>query len=75
MVLMTGIEPVQGCPQGILSPVRLPVPPHQHRLPLYSDFILHLPRFAPTEDFGRSVYTTRQVCLVTRRRFELPFSP
>ena len=30
MVLMTGVEPVRGCPQGILSPVRLPIPPHQH---------------------------------------------
>ena len=30
MVLMTGVEPVRSCPQGILSPVRLPIPPHQH---------------------------------------------
>ena len=33
-------------------------------VPLCSDFILHLPRFTPSEDFGGSVYTTRQMCLV-----------
>ena len=33
-------------------------------MPLNSDFILHLPRFTPAEDFGWSVYTTRQMCLV-----------
>ena len=30
---MAGIEPARGCPHGILSPGRLPVPPHQ-RAPL-----------------------------------------
>ena len=29
LVLVTGIEPVRGCPHGILSPRRLPIPPHQ----------------------------------------------
>ena len=33
-------------------------------MPLNSDFILHLPRFTPAGDFGWSVYTTRQMCLV-----------
>ena len=27
---VTGLEPVRGCPRGILSPLRLPIPPHQH---------------------------------------------
>ena len=26
---VTGLEPVRGCPRGILSPLRLPIPPHQ----------------------------------------------
>ena len=26
----TGLEPVQGCPRGILSPLRLPIPPRRH---------------------------------------------
>ena len=30
LVLVTGIEPVRVLPHGILSPGRLPVPPHQH---------------------------------------------
>ena len=29
MVPVTGLEPVRGCPRGILSPLRLPIPPHQ----------------------------------------------
>ena len=29
MVLVTGLEPVRYCYRGILSPLRLPVPPHQ----------------------------------------------
>ena len=31
MVLVTGVEPVRGCPHGILSPGRLPIPPHQQK--------------------------------------------
>ena len=38
MVLVTGIEPVRRCRQGILSPWRLPVPPHQH---FFSNMITH----------------------------------
>ena len=26
---MAGLEPARGCPRGILSPLRLPIPPHQ----------------------------------------------
>ena len=26
---VTGLEPVRGCPRGILSPLRLPIPPHR----------------------------------------------
>ena len=29
MVPMTGLEPVRYCYRGILSPLRLPIPPHQ----------------------------------------------
>ena len=28
MVLVTGLEPVRCCHRGILSPLRLPIPPH-----------------------------------------------
>ena len=31
MVPKVGIEPTRGCPHGILSPARLPVPPLRHR--------------------------------------------
>ena len=27
---VTGLEPVRGCPRGILSPLRLPISPYQH---------------------------------------------
>ena len=29
MELVAGLEPARGCPRGILSPLRLPIPPHQ----------------------------------------------
>ena len=29
LVLVTGLEPVRYCYRGILSPLRLPIPPHQ----------------------------------------------
>ena len=29
LVLVAGLEPARGCPHGILSPRRLPIPPHQ----------------------------------------------
>ena len=29
-VLVAGLEPARSCPRGILSPLRLPIPPHQH---------------------------------------------
>ena len=38
LVLVTGIEPVRCCHRGILSPLRLPIPPHQ-RLGLNYDTI------------------------------------
>ena len=28
-VLVAGLEPARSCPRGILSPLRLPIPPHQ----------------------------------------------
>ncbi len=31
MVPKTGIEPVRGYPRGILSPLRLPIPPLRHK--------------------------------------------
>ena len=31
MVPVTGIEPVRCCHRGILSPLRLPVPPYRHK--------------------------------------------
>ena len=33
---MAGLEPARGCPRGILSPLRLPIPPHRGRIALYS---------------------------------------
>ena len=36
MVLVTGLEPVRYCYRGILSPLRLPVPPHQPNENYYS---------------------------------------
>ena len=30
MVLVIGLEPIRSFPRGILSPLRLPIPPHQH---------------------------------------------
>ena len=30
LVLVTGLEPVRYCYRGILSPLRLPISPHQH---------------------------------------------
>ena len=27
-MLVAGLEPARGCPRGILSPLRLPIPPH-----------------------------------------------
>lgn len=29
-VLVAGLEPARSCPRGILSPLRLPIPPYQH---------------------------------------------
>ncbi len=31
-MLVAGLEPARGCPRGILSPLRLPIPPHQRTL-------------------------------------------
>ena len=36
LVLVTGLEPVRYCYRGILSPLRLPVPPHQPNKNYYS---------------------------------------
>ena len=35
LVPLTGIEPVQYCYRGILSPLRLPVPPQRHKVLIY----------------------------------------
>ena len=32
LLLVIGLEPIRGCPRGILSPLRLPIPPHQQIL-------------------------------------------
>ena len=32
LVLMAGLEPARYCYRGILSPLRLPIPPHQRTL-------------------------------------------
>ena len=29
-MLVAGLEPARDCSRGILSPLRLPIPPHQH---------------------------------------------
>ena len=31
ILLVAGLEPARCCHRGILSPLRLPIPPHQHR--------------------------------------------
>ena len=31
-MLVAGLEPARGCPRGILSPLRLPIPPHLRTL-------------------------------------------
>ncbi len=41
-VPVTGLEPVRSCPRGILSPLRLPIPPH--RLTVVINYC-SLPRF------------------------------
>ena len=33
LVPLTGLEPVQYCYRGILSPLRLPIPPQRHFQP------------------------------------------
>ena len=38
MVLVTGLEPVRYCYRGILSPLRLPISPHQHNTYILIDF-------------------------------------
>ena len=59
MVRDRGVEPPSsGWKPDILAIIQIP------QMPLNSDFILHLPRFAPAGDFGWSVYTTKQMCLV-----------
>ena len=35
IMLVAGLEPARGCPRGILSPLRLPIPPHQHNKRLF----------------------------------------
>ena len=39
-VRVTGLEPVRGCPRGILSPLRLPIPPYPlfKRLSIIKDY-------------------------------------
>ena len=34
---VTGLEPVRGCPRGILSPLRLPIPPHRQTYKYVTD--------------------------------------
>jgi hypothetical protein len=31
MVPVVGVEPTRSCPHRILSPARLPIPPHRHK--------------------------------------------
>ena len=65
MVWDRGVEPPSSdWKPDILAIIRIP------QMPLNSDFILHLPRFTPAEDFGWSVYTTKQMCLVGGEGFE-----
>ena len=59
MVRDRGVEPPSSdWKSDILAIIQIP------QMPLNSDFILHLPRFTPAGDFGWSVYTTRQMCLM-----------
>ena len=34
LLLVAGLEPARCCHRGILSPLRLPIPPHQRNFPL-----------------------------------------
>ena len=36
LMLVAGLEPARCCHRGILSPLRLPIPPHQHYLNNYN---------------------------------------
>jgi hypothetical protein len=53
MVLMIGLEPIRSCPRGILSPLRLPIPPHQH-----VSFVLFFWRHHPESNWGIKVLQT-----------------
>ena len=41
LVLVTGLEPVRCCHRGILSPLRLPVPPYRHK---FTEIVYHAQR-------------------------------
>lgn len=37
-----GLEPAQGCPRGILSPLRLPIPPLRQGQPIFERLAPHV---------------------------------
>ena len=45
LVPVTGLEPVRYCYRGILSPLRLPIPPHRQTTDVLYTFISGLSRF------------------------------
>ena len=57
LLLVAGLEPARGCPRGILSPLRLPIPPHQQL------FITHVPVISLDCVNGwRWIRTTEAIC-------------
>ena len=53
MVPVVGVEPTRSCPHRILSPARLPIPPHRQRL-ILKDKILLLQSFRRVIWFGKA---------------------
>ena len=45
MVPLTGLEPVRYRYRGILSPLRLPISPHQHNINILIDFLYNVKSF------------------------------
>ena len=60
LVPVTGLEPVRCCHRGILSPLRLPIPPHRHMCLLYN--ILRQTEILTTNIINQKTF------LVNRRR-------
>ena len=72
-MLVAGLEPARGCPRGILSPLRLPIPPHQRTLSAHAcrleNFVFSFTAYPP---IPRHIATNLEVnfqsgCYMPRR--------